>query len=119
MAGIKLWAELKDSTTVDTRATLKWGDIALKRGAVDLAPSSLLTLRAGQSLTLAVPKAGTTGDVLADLNNAVLKRRPLDLSVAEATSGAALRRCSKVEALSVKQKVTESGAVIEIELRKL
>ena len=118
MAGIKLWAELQDSTAGNTPSKLKWGDIFLKRGAVDLAPSSLLTLRAGQGLTLAVPKAGTSGDMLADLNNAVIKQRPLNLSVAEAKPGAALSRCTKVEALSIKQKVSEDGAVIEIELRK-
>ena len=119
MAGIKLWAELQDSTNSNTRSKLKWGEIVLKRGAVELGPSSLLTLRAGQGLTLAVPKVGTSGDMLADLNNAVIKQRPLDLSVAEAKPGAALSRCSKVEALSIKQKVSEDGAVIEIELRKL
>lgn len=119
MANIKWRGELQDSTSVKTRSMIKWRDINLRRGAVDLTPSSLLMLRPGQNFTLAVPLSGTPPGALADLNNAVIKQRPLDLSVADATPGAALPRVTKIEALSIKQKYTEAGLVIEIELRKL
>lgn len=114
-------AELNDTGATARRyRPNKWGDIVLKRGVSEVPPSSLITLRAGQDFTLTVAQRETSQDTLTDLRAAAARHAALDLTLSDATpQTSALGRCIKVEALTIKQKVTESGAVVEIQLRKL
>lgn len=119
----KWYAEISEGTTAPRTppGRLKWGDIVLKRGAAEMPPSALLTLRSGQGFCIEVPQRDTTPSALAELKAAAAGHILLDVSVGDGRTGGALGRVNKIEALTIKQKVTggPSGPVIEIQLRKL
>jgi hypothetical protein len=119
----KWFAEISEGSTTPRTVPgrVKWGDIVLKRGVAEMPPSALLTLRSGQGFCIEVPQRETTPSALAELKAASAGHIPLDVAVGDGRTGSALGRTSKVEALAIKQKVSEGpgGPIIEIQLRKL
>lgn len=112
-------AELSENAAAGSAHKLKWGDIVLKRGVAEVSPTSLLTLRTGQDFTLLAPQRETPSAVLSELQNMASKHLALDLALSDGKSGGGTTRVSKIEALTIKQKVSEAGPVVEIQLRKL
>jgi hypothetical protein len=120
----KWYAEISEGTSAATNkisGRLKWGDIVLKRGVAEMPPSALLTLRSGQGFCIEVPQRETTPSAIAELKAASAGHIPLDVAVGDNRTGGALGRASKIEAITIKQKVSSGpgGPVIEIQLRKL
>lgn len=120
---VKWYAEISTRAEVLRKipGRLKWGDVTLKRGVAELAPSALLTLRSGQGFCIEVPQRETTPSAIAELKAASASHVPLDIAVGEQRAGGTLSRVTKIEALTIKQKVASGpgGPVIEIQLRKL
>jgi len=112
----KWWAEFKGGNAA---VGTKWGDIVLKRGFNTLPPTMITTLRAGETFSLEVPQTQTNPTSLTAVNAALSGRVPLDLAVGSDSSAGVITRCSKIESLAIKQKVSEGRPVIEIQLRKL